>query len=944
MVELLLKKGTNVYNYFTTTSGVQTIGSLLRVDNEQGYSLDLYESETIPITFQINDVEDPSKKKSPFSKNFQIPGTKRNQMAMGFAYMMSTDVPFKTYRGQVVNGNTWQINVTEAQIFVDGILAFTGKLELNRAIIDEGEVNSFEVNFLATQINIFDEIQDKSMRNLGLPTPVLNSEADITGLFNVVSSDQSFTIDSTTYNGFTCAYPDWGFPGPTAGSVYNAPGVYSTTGICNVFKNTTTPPSDPQQLGLRFGYNLTQYAFVKYLMEKIFDGTNFTYESAFFETDEFKKLLLLCYDSTQLPSNTGLKMFGSNPSATTYFDDIIPAGTPFPVAERTFTLENMQDSGTVPGASPFDANEVLNDPLGVWDNESQTLTFTSSGIYNIRLKAVVDIRWGWDMLYNGQGAPCPGSGNLLNNVYDWATYPLLGTDSKIYWRNDARNISVSRSVYAKSMTSTSLATPSTYTKVGGTHYQWESSHDCYSTPLNYTLYVQAGDVWQLKIDVDPDRYQAAPTENQGGSNPACDAFPIGERKYQAAVDVLAIDYSPIYHNWSQTLPDISQRDFMIAIIKHFNMYTEIAPNSRSITLEPRDIFFNQGTVQDWTPKIDIASVREIQRSDPPLTVFARMKATDNKIDLTAQNTNTDKLEYGSLKVQLENGVETTTTIQSDFGSLTVDKMQTLQILGGVKKRVMCTKNFGGTLGSYTWNIPNPALFPTSDDGTRELVEQSEMFLGYRPEIVTPDSQPAVGPLYAWFYLPGDPGVMGYLKTGGGARAADHLWSISTLGSETVYGVDTNFLSTADVTKAWLSGGNTPPVYNNMVGGYEEYYENFFLNLNDQKILTAKVRLDEADIARFTFRNPIWITFPNGDGDYFIVSKINYDPTTKAPSTVELLTFNKEYFNFSYQSVGPGGPIGGGPDIPTEDDQYYFILPPDQDTGGEYPISQDPPIA
>ena len=943
MVELLLKKGTNVYSYFTTTSGVQTIGSLLRVDNEAGYSLDLYESETIPITFQINDVEDPSKKKSPFSKNFQIPGTKRNQLAMGFAYMMSTDEPFRNYRGQVVDGNTWQMQVSEAQIFVNGILAFTGKLELNKVIVDAGEINSFEVNFLATQVNIFDEISDKSVRQLSLPTPVLNSEADITGLFNVVNSDQNFTIDSTTYHGFTCAYPDWGFPGATAGSVYTNPGVYSTTGLCNIFKSSSSAPADPQQLGLRFGYNFMQYAFVKYIMEKIFDGTNFSYSSDFFDSEQFRKLILLCYDSTQLPSNTGIKIFGSSPSATTYYDDLIPIGLPFPASPATYTLENIQDEGTIPGASPFDANEVLADPIGIWNPDDQTLTFTSDGAHTISIKAVVDIRFGWDMYYNGQGAPCPGSGGVLNNVYPWSTYPLLGTQSRIFWRNDARNVEVSRSIFGKSMTSTSIATPQTYVKYS-THYQWESSHDCWSTPLTFYINAKAGDVWQLNLEIDPDKYQAAPVENQGGSSPACWVFPLGERKYEAAIDVLAIDTSPVYHNWSQTLPDISQKDFMIAILKHFNMYSEVAPNSRAITLEPRDGFFNQGTVQDWTTKVDISSVREIQRSDPPLTVYARMKATDNKIDLTAQDTNTDKLEFGSVKVQLENGVEATTTVQSEFGSLTFDKMQMVQILGGLKKRVQCTKNFGGILGSYTWNVPNPALFPTTDTGERQLVEQSEMFLAYRPEIITPISQPSATNIYAWFYLPGDPGVMGYLKTSGGARVADHLWSISTLGSETVYGVDTNFLSTADVTKSWLSGGNTPPVFNNMVGGYEEYYENFFLNLNDQKILTAKVRLDESDIARFSFRNPVWITFPNGDGDYFIVSKINYDPTTDAPSSVELLTFNKEYFNFSYQAVGPGGPIGPGQDYPTDYNDFYYTLPPDQNTGGEYPISNDPPIA
>jgi len=61
-----------------------------------------------------------------------------------------------------------------------------------------------------------------------------------------------------------------------------------------------------------------------------------------------------------------------------------------------------------------------------------------------------------------------------------------------------------------------------------------------------------------------------------------------------------------------------------------------------------------------------------------------------------------------------------------------------------------------------------------------------------------------------------------------------------------------------------------------------------------------------------------------------------------PSKVELITFNKEYYNFSYTSIGPAGPPGPDTDIPSDDPPDY-APPPDQDSpGGEYPIGGVPP--
>ena len=381
MIELLLTKKTNVYSYGNTSSGQNFIGSLIRVDNERGFSLDLFENETIPITFEIADVRDPSVKRSPFSKNFRIPGTKRNQLAMEYAYMFSSDYFFKVYNGVEVGGNEWQINIEEAAIYVDGILAFSGK-----AIVAQGEVNSFEVNFLATQINILDELENKNMRDLELPNDLINDGTDVLNMFRNTAASNTFTTNGITRSGYTLAYPDWGFEsGATAGGTASVAGKYATTDVTTVFTPTASPNSDVTQIGLQTGYNFTRYAYVKYLVDTIFDGIDISYQSDFFESEAFQKLLLLCYDSSELPSNTGMRIFGSNPSATSYYDDVIFYGSPFQTDISTNTMQNFSAEGSIPGGSPFNAGEKLKDPFVLFDPGTLRFIFYRSGTFYLQL-------------------------------------------------------------------------------------------------------------------------------------------------------------------------------------------------------------------------------------------------------------------------------------------------------------------------------------------------------------------------------------------------------------------------------------------------------------------------------------------------------------------------------------------------------------------------------
>ena len=903
MIEILLTKKTNVFEYSVSSSGITTIGDLLRKEDERGYNLDLFEDEKIPITYQIADITEPDVKTSPFSKNFFIPGTKRNQLAMGFPYMISNAKPFKVYNGEIVNGDEWHLPVQEAQIYVEGILAFTGKVELNRASIVVGEINSFEINFLATQLNIFDELENKKMINLEMPNPEITSAADVTAVYGSTGSDATFSVDGHTYNGFTFAMPDWGFQGPTAGSAYTDDGIYNTTGLNNVWRSTSTPV-DPANAGLMVGYNLTFYAYIKFLIDKIFDGVDFSYASDFFNSEDFKRILLLSYNSEIAPANTGMKIFGSAPTSSSYWDDQIDNSGVGTILEEK--IINLSNSGSIPGASPFNAGEGLMDPFYIWNNSEQLITFKKKGNYRINAKAIVDIRYGWDQVVDAQGSICPGAGGN-NNVYPHATYPLLGFNSNVKLVRVRGAIANTESISARPLYQQSLATPSTYSKNGGTHYQWEASLDCFTTSLKFSVNAEAGDQFYFVLETDPTRYLAAPVAA------GCDAMPADERKYESAIDIMALDVNKVFHNWEQTLPDISQKQFLSNLIKHYNIYTELTVNSRAIRFEPRDGFYQGGITQDWTVKADVGSMRDITRSDPPLNVYARMKKTSNVLDKEAQNINADELEYGSLKTTLLNGKEEDITIQSEFSSATPDSMKMLEELFGSNQEILSVgaKSGGGIL---YWHTPNPALFSVDKEGNPELTSQSESYLAYVNFFAPVIAGSAYA--YAFYNIPGDPGIVDYLQDGGGIPRSNQICNISNLHPDITSGIDTNFKATSS-TNNWSIGRDLPPVFEDLKGNYEEYYSTFFANLNEQRVLALKVRLNPSDIARFSFRNPIYIQFPNGDSSYFIVNKIDYDPTHPGPYNVELLTFNQIFFDYeTSNSLPPDQTIPEGPSSPS----------------------------
>ena len=141
-----------------------------------------------------------------------------------------------------------------------------------------------------------------------------------------------------------------------------------------------------------------------------------------------------------------------------------------------------------------------------------------------------------------------------------------------------------------------------------------------------------------------------------------------------------------------------------------------------------------------------------------------------------------------------------------------------------------------------------------------------------------------------------------LKVGGtGATAAQILSTYSSLFPGATPAIDLAFKPTS--TYIWRYGtllasqpGNQPAGVANSETLYTKYYEGFYENLNRQRFLKAKFKLTTEDIADFSFRNPVFVQFPNGDAAQYIVQSINYDPTTNKPADVLLSTYNPLYIN------------------------------------------------
>tara|TARA_B110000858_G_scaffold169835_1_gene199224 strand:+ start:2260 stop:5037 length:2778 start_codon:yes stop_codon:yes gene_type:complete len=382
-------------------SGIVPSGAIQLLEDGQ-VICDLYEDEDLPLTLSVDDFKNVAEKVQSYSKAFNLPSTKRNAKIFDHIFEIT-----RSYDGLIFN----PYKRTKCVLKQDGFILFEGYLRMLDVTDKEGEI-SYNVNLYSEVIALADTLKDRAFRDLSFSE--LEHEynrTQITASWNDGGTGITYTNPSTS--GFrdansTVKYPfvDWNHQIATGGS--SGSGNSATVG-------------NPEFTALEQIFR--PFINIKYLIDRIFEASDFTYESAFFNTTDFEELYMdFNWGADNTPTEVGVTDFlgtwraiwplvgttFSNYANTTFSDlDIVP-----------FTLfSNVQS------VVPPNYNTLTNTITSTVDNETYSINYNYI-IENIdTVSRTIECQW----LYNS--TPINYSG--VQSIPAGGTYSYTGSFTKI---------------------------------------------------------------------------------------------------------------------------------------------------------------------------------------------------------------------------------------------------------------------------------------------------------------------------------------------------------------------------------------------------------------------------------------------------------------------------------------------------------------------------------
>ena len=236
--------------------------------------VDLYEEEAIPLTLSVDDFKNVAEKVQSYSKAFNLPASKRNNKIFDNIFEITRSTTGLSFNPHIK---------TKCKLKQDGLIIFEGYLRLID-INDKDREISYNVNLYSEAIALADVLKDKTFNDIDLEelshsytySNIENSWADGTGLqLSTTLSTNSFAYDATlgTQNTNVIKYPfvNW-------------------VGDINLSDGTNGTADMPELTRLEEVFR--PFIQIKYLINRIFEPTPFTYTSEFFDTIGFEKLFM----------------------------------------------------------------------------------------------------------------------------------------------------------------------------------------------------------------------------------------------------------------------------------------------------------------------------------------------------------------------------------------------------------------------------------------------------------------------------------------------------------------------------------------------------------------------------------------------------------------------------------------------------------------------------
>jgi hypothetical protein len=226
--------------------------------------LDLYEDENIPLTLSVDEFKNVAEQVQSYSKAFNLPATKRNNQIFENLFEVTRSAQ---------NSITFNPYVRSRSILKqDGFILFEGYLRVLDIQDKEGEI-SYNVNLYSEVVSFADALKDKTFSQLDFTE--LEHDYNITNvLYSWADSGTGITYTNSSTSGFRNAFTTVKYPFVDWNHSYT-------------FDATTGFPNLPN-----LESSFRPFINIKYLIDRIFQDTEFTYESAFFNEVDFNKLYM----------------------------------------------------------------------------------------------------------------------------------------------------------------------------------------------------------------------------------------------------------------------------------------------------------------------------------------------------------------------------------------------------------------------------------------------------------------------------------------------------------------------------------------------------------------------------------------------------------------------------------------------------------------------------
>ena len=233
---------------------------------------DLYEDEDIPLTLSVDNFTNIAEKTQSYSKDFNIPATKRNNKIFTHIFdiqkRISTAFDFNPYVQ------------TKAVLKQEGAVIFEGFLKLIDIQDKEGEI-SYNVNLYSSSVSLKDILDARKFSDLSEQLKELEHEYNYNNIVN--SWEGILDLLSPIENNGTTTWSAAGVDGATTTNVLKYP-------FCDWTGNIDCSGSLPELSVLEDAFR--PWIQCKYLLDNIFHYAGFTFQSSVFEGTEFGKLYM----------------------------------------------------------------------------------------------------------------------------------------------------------------------------------------------------------------------------------------------------------------------------------------------------------------------------------------------------------------------------------------------------------------------------------------------------------------------------------------------------------------------------------------------------------------------------------------------------------------------------------------------------------------------------